>query len=475
MSNTEHITVDDLSELRELIRSSTEAVSLGEIGLREVVSGFGAITTLPQVLLRLGIDASARVTVFSDVIPKLYLDTDVLDVVLDAVRSSNKIEHVIVTSEQSDSAVLADETTVTSAINAVRQTSPQVLVSVGSGTVVDIGKVIASELSLIHVVVQTAASVNGFADDQSVLLISGVKRTTPSSWPDSLIVDPDVVAHAPLAMTRSGLGDQLSMFSASADWYLSSAVGFDTSFSPTLVTMMRQDLDELVNLSSDLGQGTPQAVSVLASCLTRGGIAMGVASRTAPSSGTEHLISHLLEMHADAFRESSASHGSQVGVASVVAAIVWQRIRERLSRGDVEVSAENVASRVDVLSAFAHLDASGALAEECWAAYERKSTWIHLHLDDIRRIVREWPAHDKQVDGLLKPATFIASTLKNAQASVSFNQLTPAPDPEVVSWALTKGHLMRDRFCVLDLAVLIGAWDSDDVAATLSELEELAT
>jgi hypothetical protein len=34
---------------------------------------------------------------------------------------------------------------------------------------------------------------------------------------------------------------------------------------------------------------------------------------------------------------------------------------------------------------------------------------------------------------------------------------------------------MRDRFCVLDLAVLIGAWDSDDVAATLSELEELAT
>jgi hypothetical protein len=129
---------------------------------------------------------------------------------------------------------------------------------------------------------------------------------------------------------------------------------------------------------------------------------------------------------------------------------------------------------VEVLSAFAHLDASGALAEECWGAYERKATWIHLHLDDIRRIVREWPDHDKQVEELLKPAAFVASMLKDAQAPVSFSQLTPAPNPGVVEWALAKGHLMRDRFCVLDLAVLIGAWNANDVTAVLRDLDELA-
>lgn len=475
MNNSERVTVDDLSDLRQMILSSPEAGSLGEIGLGEVVSGPGAVTTLPQVLLRLGIDPSARITVFSDLVPKHYRDTDVLDVVLDAVRASNKVEHVIVAPEQSNSQVIADEATVTSATDAVRQTTPQVLVSVGSGTVVDLGKVIASELSLTHVVVQTAASVNGFADDQSVLLISGVKRTTPSGWPDSLIIDADVVAHAPLPMTRSGLGDQLSMFSASADWYLSDAVGFDTSFSPTLVTMMRRDLGQLVEATHDLGRGEPDAVGVLASCLTRGGIAMGVAGRTAPSSGTEHLISHLLEMHADAFHEPSASHGSQVGVASVVSAIIWQRVRQRLLAGDKGVSAQNVASRVEVLGAFAHLDASGTLAEECWSAYERKATWIHLHLDDIRRIVREWPDHEKEADELLKTAAFVASMLKDAQAPVSFSQLSPAPNLEVVEWALAKGHLMRDRFCVLDLAVLIGAWNADDVTAVLDELDEVAT
>jgi hypothetical protein len=89
--------------------------------------------------------------------------------------------------------------------------------------------------------------------------------------------------------------------------------------------------------------------------------------------------------------------------------------------------------------------------------------------------VREWPHHDKAVDELLKPADLVASMLRDAQAPVSFSQLKPVPDPEVVTWALTKGHLMRDRFCVLDLAVLIGAWSPDDVAEVLLELEELAT
>ena len=53
------------------------------------------------------------------------------------------------------------------------------ILSVGSGTIADIGKVVSARLGLPHVVVQTAASVNGFSDDQSVLLVDGVKRTTP--------------------------------------------------------------------------------------------------------------------------------------------------------------------------------------------------------------------------------------------------------------------------------------------------------
>lgn len=474
MSELDSVVVDDLAELGELLRSAPEAASLRPIGLREVVRGEGAVRSLPDVLHRRGLEDGTSLVVLSDSTPKRYGDDDVLDVVLNVLNAHFRTSLQLVTTKSSGGAVLADEDTVATAIGLVRHDEPSGLVSVGSGTVVDIAKVVAGALSLTHVVVQSAASVNGFADDQSVLLINGAKRTTPSRWPDALVIDPLVVAHAPLGMTRSGLGDQLSMFTAAADWYLASAVEFDTSYSPTLVEMMRSDLDALMSASSDLGQGGPRAVTVLANCLTRGGLAMGSAGRTAPSSGMEHTISHLLEMHADAVGVSSASHGSQVGVASVFAALAWQRFLRRLAEGSVTIDEQNVPTRRRVLEAFAHLDSSGATALECWNLYQRKSAWILEHLDGLRRTVHDWSNQTDAIDRLLKPAEVVATLLRDARAPVAFHELDPAPDASVVVWAVTNCHLMRDRFSIIDLADLIGAWRPDDVAAVLAELKELA-
>jgi glycerol-1-phosphate dehydrogenase [NAD(P)+] len=474
MSARDIVTTDDLEGLRAELRGSPEAATFRGIGVREVIRGAGAIQELANLTARLGIEKNAVVTVISDTTHKRYLNTDVLSAVLNVLGAQHVLYLISVAEDPSLGTVIADELTLDTTVAGVRRTAPRAIVSVGSGTIVDIGKVVARDLAITHVVVQTAASVNGFADDQSVLLVKGVKRTTPSRWPDAIVIDSDAISQAPLAMGRSGLGDQLSMFSAAADWYLSHAIGFDDSFSPTLVELMRRDLDELVKVSRDLGRGEPEALDVLTTCLTLGGLAMGVAGRTAPSSGSEHLISHLLEMHADAFHTPSASHGSQVGAASVTAALIWQRVRERLRSGDARVDMRNIGTREQVFAAFGHLDTTGETAQECWANYEAKSTWIALHLDDIRRVLREWADHDETLEQLLRPADFVASLLHDAQASVSFEQLDPAPPPEAVTWAIANGHLMRDRFSVLDLAVLIGAWSPDDVRKVLSEQSELA-
>jgi glycerol-1-phosphate dehydrogenase [NAD(P)+] len=274
-------------------------------------------------------------------------------------------------------------------------------------------------------------------------------------------------------MTRSGLGDQLSMFSAAADWYLADAVGFDTSYSPTLVSMMRDDLDALLSQCGELGRGEISAVTVLAACLTKGGLAMGVAGRTAPSSGLEHAISHLLEMHYDAHERPSASHGSQVGVASVFAALVWRRVLRRLAEGNASLLKDNVATRNRVLDAFGYLDATGATARECWRLYEHKASWIDDHLDDLSKVVADWTTHAHEIERLLIPVETIIAALHDAQAPVTFEQLSPTPDADVVRWAVTNAHLMRDRFGVLDLADLIGAWSPDDVAEVFAEMDAL--
>lgn len=474
MTDLDDVVVDDLRQLRDFIASSPDAESLCDIGLKEVVRGPGAVRTLTAILARRGIDEESSITVFGDTTKMRYQDDDLLEIVTKALSPTSRIEVVQAEPDSSIGTVIADAATVVSAVERVRDTAPRALVSVGSGTVADIGKVIAKELSLTHVVVQTAASVNGFADDQSVLLVNGAKRTTPSRWPEVLVIDPWVVALAPLAMTRSGLGDGLSMFSAAADWYLAKAVGFDASYSPTVISLMRRDSERLFSVAAEIGRGEPDAVSALSCGLALGGMAMGVAGTTSPSSGTEHLISHVLEMRADAEGVACASHGSQVGVASVLASIIWQRVRARLSLGDVDVIETNLANRDRVFDAFSSLDDSGAVAAECWNAYRRKADWIRHHFDDVRAAVLAWPTHDQAIEGLVEPASFIAKELRDALAPVAFHQLKPAPNPEVVAWAVANCHLMRDRFCVLDLVELIGAWGPHDRASALDELRGLS-
>jgi glycerol-1-phosphate dehydrogenase [NAD(P)+] len=399
---------------------------------------------------------------------------DVVDVVIGALSAHYRVNLELLTANAPEEIVLADEATVATAIDRVRLGAASGLVSVGSGTLTDIAKVVAGELSVIHVVVQTAASVNGFSDDQSVLLVNGAKRTTPSRWPDALVIDHFVISGAPVEMTRSGLGDQLSMFTASADWYLANAVGYDTSYSPALVSMMRDGVEALLSGSADLGRGHARAVSALADCLTRGGLAMGAAGRTAPSSGLEHAISHLLEMRADADGEPSALHGSQVGAASVFATLAWRRVQRRLTDGDVVLYAANVATRDRVFDAFDRLDDTRATAQECWRLYQRKSTWIRAHISDLARTVNAWPPHARDLEGLLKPVEVVVAALREARGPVAFHQLSPAPDHDVVVWAVTNCHLMRDRFGVIDLADLMGVWTPDDVTAVLGEQDELA-
>ena len=472
MTGPASISVDRLEDVRELIASSGER--LQPLGIKEVVRGRGCVVELPAILRRCSLGDKDNLVILTDATPKRYDDSEALKVVLGAVGDQWVCDVVVMTPGAGESHVLATEATVADALERTRRTGAHAVVSVGSGTVVDIAKVVAHELSLTHVVVQTAASVNGFADNQSVLLVRGVKRTTPSEWPDALCIDPSVVALAPPAMTRSGLGDLISMYTASADWCLAGAVGIDASFSPTLVAMMRRDVGSLMQRAGELGAGEADAVETLAGCLTRGGLAMGVAGRTAPSSGAEHTISHLLEMRADALGVPSASHGSQVGVASVFAALVWQRVRQRLAAGDFVVDVANLASRERVVEAFAHLDPTGAMAQECWSGYERKADWIRGHEEQLRGVVDDWPILDETFAGLLAPAAELAGALRAAGAAVDFAELDPAPPEDAVLWALAHCNLVRDRFGIVDIAALLGVWEPDDIASLRDEVRELA-
>jgi glycerol-1-phosphate dehydrogenase [NAD(P)+] len=369
--------------------------------------------------------------------------------------------------------VHADEKTVAEAVAGCADAN--LVVTVGSGTLCDIGKVAAGARP--HVVLQSAASVNGFADDQSVLLINGVKRTTHSGWPHTILIDEDIVEAAPAKLNRSGLGDMISMFTAPADWYLSSLFGMDRGFDANSATMTRRYGDDLLSIAGGVGRSEPAPLATLSEFVTLSGISMGVAGQTSPSSGMEHTVSHLIDMANGSEGQPNAHHGEQVGVATVLVALLWRKIIRQLDEGSIGelVVPDAITAEGAVRAAFDWMDAVGNTSNECWADYSLK----RAHLADtdagarLRAARASWSAHREMLESLLMAPERIVKALREAGAPTRFSQLSEPIAAATVRWALSNCHLMRNRFTIADLAALTGAWTESDVEEIIEEAEAL--
>ena len=339
------------------------------------------------------------------------------------------------------------------------------VVSVGSGTITDLAKDASLRAGDVpFVIVQTAASVNAFSDDMAVLLRDGVKRTVPSRWPDMVIADDDVLAGTPHTMHLAGFGELCSMFTAPADWYLATAIGMDDTFDAGIVALFREGADTVLDSASRMPSiaSDPGLLEELAGRMALTGIAMGVAGRTAPLSGTEHLVSHLLDMRAAAGGSETALHGAQVGVASVLAATIWHDTLDRFDPTVLErigVADHPGAIEGLVHDAFDPLDPSGRMAGECWRDVSRKVDRWAGAAAGIHAFVADWDRHRAALKELVVTPDRLRDALVAAGAPSTVGELDPPASEQVVRWALTALPLMRDRFTVADLRFFAADWD----------------
>jgi len=442
---------------------------LRPIGLERVLVGRGALEVLPAEVER--VRQPGRVVLLEDATPMRFNGDDLKQTVATLLSPLGDVDRVVL--GPGDGRLHADAPTLAAARDAVAGAG--CVVTVGSGTLTDVGKdAVHAHPGLPLVAVQTATSVNGYADDMAVILRDGVKRTVPSVWPLVLIVDTQVIADAPPALTRSGFGEMLAMFTAPADWRLASFVGLDPSFSLAVIDLFRPRGDELLNAAGAVAEGDRGALNLLAELLTSSGVAMGAAGRTAPLSGTEHLISHLLDMSAATEGREVGLHGAQVGVAAVVAGCIWERALERLDPGvlassDAFPSVEAIQPRVK--EAFRRLDPSGVMGAECWSGYRKKLTAWHERRSHLASL--DWTQVLSELRRLVGNPAEMAAALAKSGAPTRFSRLTPPIDPATARWAVTSCHLMRDRFTVVDLAFLTGSWTDEDVEAVLERAADL--
>ena len=471
--------IDDptnLDRIREVIAASPRPEALVPLGIQRMQISDTASDAAGDEIAALLRDAGrenvdgAHIVVLLDATVIMKGRDDLKDRVVAQLEKRFVVTRVVL---GDDTHLYADDTAIDAATAALATADG--VVSVGSGTISDIAKVASQRAGNIpFVLVQTAASVDGYTDNVSVVLRAGAKRTIDSRWPDVVLADTEVIANAPKELNTSGFGELLSLFTAPADWWLASQVGTDSSFHATPRDLLLTFAGNPSEWGAGIGDGNVDAVKQLTKVLAIRGIGTGIAGSTACLSGMEHLISHMLDMYAAAHHHDIGLHGEQVGVASVVGAVAWHYLLENIrAQRPIEPRTDGASLEETVTEVFRQCDPSGALGAECWSDFSKKRTAWASSTTDVAGLVANADQLERSLGAMLPNPRDLAQGLARAGATVSFSGLDSWVTEDVWRWAVKNCLYMRNRVTIVDLLAELGWWTDADVDAVLGRVNKL--
>jgi glycerol-1-phosphate dehydrogenase [NAD(P)+] len=447
-----------------------------ELPIRAMIFESGAVFRLPEFLQLASANPARPVLVVMDETPMWRAADDLKSLILTQLRAAGWTPEPLWLEPDGTGQVHTDFGQI-GRVKARLQPDVAVL-SVGSGAVTDIAKhachVYQQEHNLPplpYVVYQTANSVSAYTSNMAPTFVDGVKRTLASRYPDVLVCDLETLCDAPYEMTVAGVGDLLAAFGSYADWWLACRLGLDPTYTEFAQTLMGP-LDEIfLAEAQSIRARTLEGMSVLAKLIALGGLAMALSHATAPLSGYEHVISHVLDLIAEQSHRSLAQHGTQVALATLLTTSAYQAFFRDFDPAQVVIGhcyPTEASMRARIEAVFNSLDPSGRVAAECWSDYGHKLALWHDRRAVFEEVLRDWPGVRAKLEALTRPPELAARILQAVDSPVRFEQLAPPPTEAEVKFAFAHGPLIRRRMTFGDLIVFLG-WDQQRWWARVNE------
>jgi glycerol-1-phosphate dehydrogenase [NAD(P)+] len=326
----------------------------------------------------------------------------------------------------------ADEATVARLLAGLAPGTDLVL-SVGSGTLNDLGKMTAFKRGCTHAIFATAPSMNGYTSvAASITTADGLKRSFRTRTPAGVYFDLSVLAAAPPRLVRAGLGDSACRPTAQADWLLSHLL-LDRPYREAPFALLADDERDVIGHTRELLAGDLEVMRHLVRTLVLSGFGMTICNGSYPASQGEHLLAHYVEMMQPAGLPPTF-HGEQIAACTVAMAELQERI---LASDAPPVLAPDRTTREDVLRHFGPL-----IGEGCWAELEQKQ------FDDLNeRLASRWGTIRARIS---VDAGKLRTALAAAGAPVTPGEL--GWPRELFDQALRHAREIRNRFTFLDLA-----------------------
>ena len=407
------------------------------IPTREVVTRKGAILSLPGFLSKLV--KRGKILILSDNITYEIAGKRCAEV----LRGEYEVSSLILCPRASKR-VQAEEKYLPEILK--HSHGKSAILTVGTGSITDMGKYVANRLNIPVVTIPTAPSMNAYSSGVAALLMGGIKVTSPVKPAIGVLTDLDVISQAPLDLIKAGLADSLAKSFANADWRISSLLTGE-DFCPLPLKITTKTESKYIHRGEELIQRKEEVISHLMDGLNAGGFSMVIAGKTSPASGGEHLISHYLDMVAhQQGREPFCWHGLQVGVGIMVSAHIYERLKD--------LSPEEIESRLS----------------HHWLDYESftkdrffNKTEFGQKLPILRDLSQNlpplWEQIKEEVFPLVYPLKQIKEYLGKAECPLCFEEIG-------IGKGLARRTVMNSRYIRKRLTIL-------DIASELGILEEV--
>jgi len=323
------------------------------------------------------------------------------------------------------------------------------ILTVGAGTITDLGKYTGDKLEIPVISFPTAPSNNAFTSGVSSLIVKGLKSVFPVRPVIGVLSDTEILAQAPLDLIKAGFADSLAKAFANSDWKISSLLTGE-NFCPLPSLIVTGAEKHYIGEGSKILKRDEKTIKLLMEGLNLGGISMLIAGKSSPASGGEHLISHFLDMYAHhKEKEIYAYHGIQVGVGIYISSLIYEKLKS-IEPSDIDkLLKRNKIDYREKLEKIISVFPKGEKVIE--KEFRNKQKVITLIRENL---TGKWGLIKKEVFPLVYSPLQIKRILERANCPITLQNI--GVEKEIILKDILLSRFIRRRLTVLDIADELG-------------------
>lgn len=199
------------------------------------------------------------------------------------------------------------------------------MIAVGSGAINDLARLVSSRCHIPYISIPTAASMDGYSAEVSLLVLEGIKKTITATHPIAIYADVDILKNAPAMLVAAGFGDLICKKTAAFDWRISNIINGE-SYCQNTVDAVNEIVERTAANALKISERDEEAIKTLAEGLMISGLAMHWVGKSRPAAGAEHHLAHFLGMKAMMSNKHMHLHGIEVAVMTLVMIEVYKEI-----------------------------------------------------------------------------------------------------------------------------------------------------